>query len=149
MKSLFDQSSYDEIFTRINNLSASSQRQWGKMDVSQMLAHLKEGFRVPLGEDQQPRMFMGRLLSWMVKPKMYNDAPWKKNLPTAPNFLIKDERDFDEEKSNLAELIYEFNKRGWGHVGKYPHPFFGAFTQDQWGKMMYKHLDHHFTQFGV
>ncbi len=29
------------------------------------------------------------------------------------------------------------------------HPVFGKFTKEQYGKMNYKHLDHHLTQFGV
>ena len=96
-----------------------------------------------------PRMFMGLMMSWMFKSKLYNDAPWKKNLPTAPNFLIKDQRDFDTEKKELTGLINQFHTAGYGNVGKFPHPFFGTFTQEQWGKSMYKHLDHHLTQFGV
>ena len=149
MKSLFDKTTYDEIINRINNLSTTSQRQWGKMDSSQMLAHCKEAFKVPLSEEKMPRMFMGRLLAWMMKSKMYNESPWKKNLPTAPNFLIKDQRNFDQEKKELSALITEFYTKGAGNVGKFPHPFFGSFTQEQWGKTMYKHLDHHLTQFGV
>lgn len=30
-----------------------------------------------------------------------------------------------------------------------PHPVFGDFTKDQWGIMQWKHLNHHFEQFGV
>jgi len=149
MKSLFDRSTYDDVINRINSLSLASQRQWGKMDVSQMMAHCKEAFRVPLSDKKMPRMFMGRMLGWMVKPKMYAEAPWKKSLPTAPNFLIRDERNFDTEKKELSDLITEFHTKGSGNVGKFPHPFFGTFTQEQWGKAMYKHLDHHLVQFGV
>ena len=149
MKSLFDKPTYDEIIGRINSLSSASQRQWGKMEVSQMLAHCKEAFKVPLSETKMPRMLMGRMLSWMVKPKMYGEAPWKKNLPTAPNFLIKDQRNFETEKKELSDLVKQFYTKGSGNVGKFPHPFFGTFTQEQWGKSMYKHLDHHLMQFGV
>ena len=101
MKSLFDKPTYDEILTRINNLNNASQRQWGKMEVSQMLAHCKEAFKVPLSATRIPRMFMGRMLGWMVKPKMYGEAAWKKSLPTTPSFLIEDQRQFDTEKKNL------------------------------------------------
>ena len=149
MKSLFDKDTYNEILQRMNTLSPQSQRGWGKMEVAQMLAHCKEAFKVPLSDEKMPRMFMGRMLAWMMKSKMYNDGPWGKTLPTAPNFLIKGHRDFETEKKELQELITQFNTRGRGNVGKFPHPFFGSFTQEQWGKMMYKHLDHHLTQFGV
>lgn len=149
MKSLFDKDTYDEIMNRINSLTPESQRGWGKMDVSQMLAHCKEAFKVPLNDIKMPRMFMGRILGWMIKSKLYSEDPWKQNLPTAPNFLIKDQRVFDAEKKELTDLIDQFYTRGHGNVGRFPHPFFGNFTQEQWGKSMYKHLDHHLIQFGA
>jgi Protein of unknown function (DUF1569) len=149
MKSLFDKDSYDEINHRLNSLSPASQKQWGKMEVAQMLAHCKAAFSVPLSDKKMPRSLMGLLIGWMIKSKLYNDDPWKKSLPTAPQFIIKDERNFENEKLELSGLINTFYSRGMGNVGKFPHPMFGSFTQPQWGQAMYKHLDHHLRQFGV
>ncbi len=149
MKNLFDAGVYNEITERINKLTPQSQRQWGKMNVAQMLAHCKEAFKVPLSDKKMPRIFLGLLVGWMVKAKLYNDSPWKRNLPTAPNFIIKDERDFEKEKKELTSLINQFYTGGPGNVGRFPHPMFGSFTSEQWGKSMYKHLDHHLQQFGV
>lgn len=134
---------------RLHKLSPDSQRQWGKMQMAQMLAHCKEAFKVPLTDGPLPRMIPGLLLGWMIKSKLYNDSPWKQGLPTAPNFVIKDERDFEKEKSALLELVDKFHTAGPGGAGRYPHPFFGKFTSEQWGKMMWKHLDHHLRQFGA
>ncbi len=149
MKNLFNKETYDEICNRINALSANSQRQWGKMNAAQMLAHCKEAFKVPLSDKKMPRMLLGLLLGWAIKKKLYNEEPWKKNLPTAPNFIIKDDRDFEKEKKELMDMISAFHNGGPGNVGKFPHPMFGSFTSEQWGKSMYKHLDHHLMQFGV
>lgn len=149
MKNLFNKETYDEICNRINALSANSQRQWGKMNAAQMLAHCKEAFKVPLSDKKMPRMLLGLLLGWAIKKKLYNEEPWKKNLPTAPNFIIKDDRDFEKEKKELMDMINAFHNGGPGNVGKFPHPMFGSFTSEQWGKSMYKHLDHHLMQFGV
>ena len=149
IKNLFDTTAFNEIRERINKLTPGAERNWGKMSVSQMLAHCKEAFKVPLSDKSMPRMFIGRLLGWMAKSKLYNDKPWGRNLPTAPNFLIKDERNFEEEKKQLLELINSFHSKGAGNVGKYPHPFFGQLNSDQWGISMWKHLDHHVKQFGV
>jgi len=154
VKNLFDSSTYTEILERLHKLSADSKGQWGKMQVAQMLAHCKEAFKVPLTDKPLPRMFLGSLLGWMIKSKLYNESPWKQSLPTSPNFVIKDERDFEKEKTALLELVNKFHKGGSDGpdsfpVGKYPHPFFGKFTSEQWGKMMWKHLDHHLRQFGV
>jgi hypothetical protein len=149
MKNLFDQAAYAEITSRVNALTPQSQRQWGKMDVAQMFAHCKEAFKVPLSDKKMPRMFIGLLMGWMFKKKLYNDEPWKRNLPTAPNFIIKDKRDFEKEKQELMALINQFHNGGPDKVGRFPHPMFGSFTTEQWGKSMYKHLDHHLMQFGV
>jgi hypothetical protein len=149
MKNLFDKNAYAEITSRINSLTPQSQRQWGKMDVAQMLAHCKEAFKVPLSDKKMPRMFIGLLMGWMIKSKLHNESPWKQNLPTAPNFIIKDRRDFEKEKQELMKLINQFHNGGPEKVGRFPHPMFGTFTTEQWGKSMYKHLDHHLQQFGV
>jgi hypothetical protein len=149
MKNLFDKDTYAEITERLGKLGPQSKGLWGKMNVAQMLAHSKEAFKVPLSDKKMPRMFLGLLIGWMIKPKLYNDSPWKRNLPTAPNFIIKDQRDFEQEKKELLELINKFHQRGPANVGRFPHPMFGSFTSEQWGKSMYKHLDHHLQQFGV
>jgi hypothetical protein len=149
MKNLFDTTTYNEVMQRLSSLTPQSQRQWGKMDVAQMLAHNKEAFKVPLSDHPMPRMFIGRLLSWMMKSKMYDDKPWSKNLPTSPDFVIKDQRNFEIEKQQLIELVNKFYQSGPDKVGNFPHPFFGSFTKEQWGQSMYKHLDHHLHQFAV
>jgi hypothetical protein len=149
MKNLFDKDAYTEITTRMNALTPDSQRQWGKMNAAQMLAHCKEAFKVPLSDKKMPRMFLGLLIGWVIKPKLYNESPWKQNLPTAPNFIIKDERDFEKEKQGLTELVNQFHNGGPENVGRFPHPMFGTFTKEQWGQSMYKHLDHHLKQFGA
>jgi hypothetical protein len=149
MQNLFDAVTYNEVMERMNRLSPQAVGQWGKMNVSQMLAHCKEAFKVPLSEKKLPRIFMGRLIGWLIKSKLFNEEPWKKNLPTAPNFLIKDERNFAKEKKELMELINKFYAAGPMGISKHPHPFFGKFTPEQWGLSMYKHIDHHLRQFGV
>ena len=149
MKNLFDKPAYNEITERVNRLSPGSKAQWGKMTVSQMLAHCKEAFKVPLSDKKLPRIFVGILLGWLFKSKLYNEEPWKRNLPTAPNFIIKGDRDFEKEKTELMELVNKFYNAGPSGITKYPHPFFGKFTPEQWGKSMYKHMDHHLMQFGV
>ena len=90
MQSLFDSETYNNTVDRINKLSPETAQQWGKMNVAQMLAHCKEAFKVPMSEKPMPRMLLGYLLGWAFKAKLYNDEPWKKSLPTAPNFIIKD-----------------------------------------------------------
>ncbi len=149
MKSLFDKPAYEEILTRMTKLTDEHQAQWGKMNVSQMLAHCCQPFKVALSEKKLPRAFIGILFGWMVKGKLSDNTPYKQGLPTAPNFVIKDEREFFPEKTKLIDLINEFHTKGPDRVGLFPHPFFGRMSKEAWGKSMYKHLDHHLRQFGA
>src|SRR5688572_1910177 len=103
VKNLFETAPYEEAIARLNKLTPETQGLWGKMNVSQMLAHCKQAFKVPLSTKPIPRYLIGRLFGWMVKKKLYDDVPWKQGLPTAPSFIIKDERDFETEKKALLE----------------------------------------------
>ncbi len=149
MKSLFETGAYNEIIDRLERLNPESQALWGKMNVAQMLAHCKEPLKVPLEKIilKKPNAVMKFLFSFFKKT-LYSDKPWKKSLPTSKEFIIADARDFEKEKKELMAWVNEFhaekNKTEWP-----PHPFCGPFTPEQWGKMQYKHLDHHLRQFGV
>ena len=84
----------------------------------------------------------------MMKPMMYNDKLWRQNVPTGKEFIIDYEVDFNQEKTNLLSMINQFHERKNQETWN-PHPIFGSFKKEQWGKMQYKHLDHHLRQFGV
>jgi len=151
MKSLFEASAYSEILNRIENLTETATPSWGKMSVGQMCTHCQMPLEIALGKrtlDGKKPGFMKRLMFKLYKPFMYNDKPWSKNLPTAPDFVIKEDKDLEAEKAKLVEIISEFHAQK--EVKEWPaHPMFGTFTSEQWGKMQYKHLDHHLTQFDV
>jgi Protein of unknown function (DUF1569) len=149
VKNLYETTAYNEIITRMNQLTPSNEKLWGKMNVAQMLAHCKEAFKVPLSEKPLKRLLIGYIFGGIAKKQLYSDKPWKQNLPTAPNFKITNERDFNTEKQELQKLIEQFYTLGPDKTGKYLHPFFGRLTKEQWGIGMYKHVDHHLQQFGV
>eukprot|EP01034_Spumella_vulgaris_P011942 gene11942-15193_t len=70
-------------------------------------------------------------------------------MSTIPDILISDPRDFEIERQKLKQHIQTFQANGEETCTARPHPFFGKFTPEQWGKGLYKHLDHHLQQFGV
>ena len=149
MKSLFDSETHAEILNRIDKLSESSQGEWGKMEVGQMLRHCQYPLKVATGKHtiKKPNPIMG-LLYKAFKKSMYDDKLWKHNLPTAPGFKVQDKRDFKEEKGKLVTLINDFYAERT-QKERDPHPAFGHLSYDQWGQLEYKHLDHHLRQFGV
>ncbi|PQB04961.1 DUF1569 domain-containing protein [Aureitalea marina] len=149
MESLFEQQGYQIIQDRLDKLSPDQPAKWGKMDVAQMLHHCQKAFEIPLGISTiKPPGGLMKLAFKVFKKTLYNDKPWGKGMRTAPEFLVKDAKVYETEKSRLLELAAQFHEKGKDH--NWPiHPAFGKLTSEQWGKMQYKHLDHHLRQFGV
>lgn len=149
MQSLFDVTTFNSIKERINKLSPQSLPLWGKMNVAQMFTHCQRIFNVPLSDKKTPRLLLGMLIGWAFKSKLYDETSWQKSSPTSPAFKVTDSREFEKEKEGLLQLVDNFYKAGPTGINKFPHPFFGKFSPEQWGKGMYKHLNHHLEQFGV
>jgi len=149
MKNLFQPEAVDEAILRIDKLQPAAQRQWGKMDVAQMMAHCSAGFDLASGRLVRPRLFIGRLIGSFIRPIYSNDKPLSKNSPTDKSLLISDPRDFSREQEQLKARVRQFNQGGEAQCTKHPHPFFGVLTPQEWATGMYKHLDHHLRQFGV
>lgn len=149
MKTLFDINSYNEILNRIEKLTPETQAKWGKMNVGQMLSHCSAAFKNAMLKESQPRMLIGILIGWAFKKQLYNDKAYKPGSPTAPDFIRLDSRDFIKEKATLLNILKQFHEGGEAGVTKFPHPFFGKFTPEQWGRSQYKHIDHHLRQFGA
>mgnify|MGYP003124339067 CR=1 FL=1 len=150
MKSLFNTEAHEEIIARIHQLSESSERQWGKMKVGQMLHHCQFPLKISLKRHKSDgnANFMLKLAGKFFKKSLYDDKPWRQGLPTAKGLKVVEDKDFAKEKDILLGLVNDFHnekdKKEWD-----PHPVFGSFTPEQWGQMQYKHLDHHLRQFNV
>ena len=148
MKSLVVTENYNEILNRIKAIEENSNPLWRKMDVAQMLAHCAGPLQVSLGKLtlKKPNVVFKMILS-MFKSSLYNDKPWKHGLTTAKEYRVVDSKQFNTEKATLLGLVEEFYSKR--EQSEWPtHPYFGNFTAEQWGKMQYKHLDHHLRQFG-
>ena len=103
-----------------------------------------------LGDKTPPRVLVGRILGWIVKPMaLGNDEPMRRNSPTAKELVVQDERDLGTERTRLCGLIDGFAAAGPKGCTTHPHAFFGTLTPEEWAILMYKHLDHHLRQFGV
>src|SRR6201995_1352517 len=114
MKNLFDKTVANEVKMRLKKLGPQSERQWGKMTAPQMLAHCSVSMQWAVGEGVPekgplPIRLMGRL----VKPMVFrNEAPLRKNSPTAKSLVVADERDLGAERERLSRLIDKFASGG-------------------------------------
>jgi hypothetical protein len=149
MKNLFEQETVDEVIARIDRLQPSSLRQWGKMDVAQMIAHCSITIDIASGRLNLPRIFLGRLIAPFFKSIYTNEKPFRKNGPTGKELVVADQRDFAREQEQLKLKIRQFYEGGAARCTRHPHPFFGPLTPQAWSRGMYKHLDHHLRQFGA
>jgi hypothetical protein len=149
MKNLFTKNDVTDILQRIDSLQPNSQNNWGKMNVSQMLAHCVATLEVATGQKNLKRTFMGKLLGGLFKSLFTNEKPTGKNSPTDKYFKITDQRNFETEKQRLKNFIQQFYDGGASKCTTHPHSFFGKVTPEEWSIGMYKHLDHHLRQFGV
>ena len=148
MKSFFNTSDTSEMIKRIEKLPSSAQKQWGKMEVAQMLAHCGRSIEMAMGIINPRRVFIGRLIGGFFKSKYTEEKPFSPDSPTSDELKVIDARDFNIEKEHLIQRIKVFSNGGEDACTKHPHPFFGNLTPSDWGIGMYKHLDHHLRQFG-
>jgi hypothetical protein len=149
MKNLFQREAVDEVIARIDSLQPSAQRQWGKMDVAQMMAHCSAALDMASGRLNPPRIFIGRLIGPFFKPIYTNEKPLSRNSPTDPKLVVSDQRAFVHEQEQLKRCVRRFHEGGEAQCTRHPHPFFGTLSAQDWSRGMYKHLDHHLRQFGA
>lgn len=147
MQSIFNTEAYQNILNRIETLNHNTASLWGKMNVGQMAHHCQAPLNIMM-QKKDYKLKPSWLIKTFFKKSLYNDKPWRKNLPTASKLKVTDNKDFLTEKEHLVQLINELysqkEKKEWS-----THPTFGVFTVQQWGQMQYKHLDHHLKQFGA
>jgi hypothetical protein len=145
---LFEQKHTNEILNRVEKLQATTKGQWGKMKVDQMLAHVAITLETPFKANTKQHL-LGKIFGKMAKKSSLSNEPFKKNSPTDKSFIVKDERQFESEKSKVIAGIKRFTEAGPTGIPNNKHPFFGDFTSADWSFLMHKHLDHHLKQFGV
>ena len=143
---MFDPAVKQDIINRINQLTPETQRKWGKMNVSQMLAHVQLPISCAYGTHKVKGSFLLKLLGPFFKGILYNNKPYKQGLPTDPTYIVVDAKNFETEKKMLLNLVNKFSPDA---VVLLHHPVWGKMTKDQWSKATWKHLDHHLQQFGV
>lgn len=150
MKNIFELTVTNETISRIESLNPSSQALWGKMNVSQMLAHCCVSYEMVFeNKHPKPGVFMRFILKTLVKKIVTSEKEYTKNSRTAPAFLIVDQREFESEKNRLIAFIQKAQSLGESYFDGKESLSFGKLSAQEWNNMFYKHLDHHLKQFNV
>jgi len=150
MKNIFEKEVTNEVIDRINQITPSTKNVWGKMNAAQMLAHCNVTYEMVYSDKhKKPKGLKKFLLKTFVKKIVVSEKPYAKNGRTAPEFIISEQKELDNEKNRLIEHLKKTQELGSQHFENKESHSFGKLTSNEWNNMFYKHLDHHLTQFGV
>jgi hypothetical protein len=120
------------------------------MSAPQAVSHCARSLEWAVGDRVPQRLFFLGILGRIIKPMVPgDDAPFRRDSPTAKDLIVHGQPDFATERNRLLGLIDRFVAGGPTGCTKNPHSFFGRLTPEEWAIQMYKHLDHHLRQFGV
>lgn len=144
MPSLLAPADREAILGRLRRLQPTQQPLWGRLTAPAMVCHLADQLRVSLGDtpvqrcDTLPRR---TLLKWLVVYTPLQPPPGK--IQTAPEMLVATPTTWAADLTAVETLI----QRLAATPTRAAHPFFGPLSHRGWGRLAWKHLDHHLRQF--
>jgi hypothetical protein len=137
-----------ELLQRLARLAADARPRWGRMNAPQMLTHVNDQVRMSIGDLST----VSRRLPIRYPPLKQLVAyvlPWPKGVPTAPELLARiNQSTWPAEVATFGALLDRFATRPVGAAWP-EHPAFGRLSRRGWGMLGYRHVDHHFRQFGA
>ena len=146
-KSLLNPVARDELLDRLERLTPDARPRWGRMNATQMLAHLVDWMAMADGS-LRTAPIKGVLRYPLIKQLAIYWLPFPRNVMTAPELLKRKPRDWSLEREHVRHGLLSFEKLAatisWPH-----HPAFGRMSARAWCVFAYRHTDHHFRQFGV
>lgn len=151
MKNLLENADREALIARLQNLRPDCQRRWGTMTAQQVVPHLTDPLRVAIGDrTAQPMnaIFSKPVISTLAVWCM----PWPKGAPTAEEFIQGKQgtppAEFERDKQTLLLAIHRFANHPKDEAFR-SNPVFGLLSRRSWGRLMWRHFDHHLRQFGV
>ena len=151
MQDVFNSKEAQNYIDRINKLSPETNRMWGTMNVNQMLAHCNVTYEMVYEPQKHkaPGGIAKFILKNFVKSKVVGEKSYSQNSPTAPQFKINGNQDFELEKKRLIGFIQKTQQLGREAFDGKESFSFGKLKGQEWNNMFAKHLNHHLEQFGV
>lgn len=146
MGSLLNPTDRGATIRRLRSLTPETPRRWGTLDAPRMLCHVSDAMRVAVGDltaAPADNPLTRTLAKWLIVYTPLQAPPGK--VKTAPVMLSSPPHDWAADLA-ACEALVERVGRG---EGRGRHPAFGPLDVGGWGRLAWKHLDHHLRQFGV
>ena len=141
-----------EVPTLISALKPTTARKWGTMSATKMLDHLLAGTRLMLSkrevsltvdEEKLPRLKLFLMsdkpfMEGAPKPALYNEyeTPEPEDFEGTKTAFLAELETFDFVTSTETDF--------WSS-----HPTFGKLSAEETRQLQFKHIRHHFQQFGL
>ncbi|HPN39120.1 MAG TPA: DUF1569 domain-containing protein [Melioribacteraceae bacterium] len=152
MQTILDNNTNLSIIERIGKLSENSDRLWGKMKCGEMICHCTDQIKMALGEIKCKTIMpalIGKIMFFLI---MFGMPTPKGKIETTDE--LKQGKGgtkpstFSNDINLLKNYVKNFDNLYAKNV-KNSHPAFGKLSKKEWGKLIYAHLNHHLSQFGV
>ena len=117
------------------------------MQCAAMVRHVTWAIQMATGERPIAER-KTRLRFFPIKQLVLYVLPFPKGAPTSPRLVVTETSSVAVEVPALIRAFDSFV--AMDPNGEWlPHPVFGAMTGAAWGKLAWKHCDHHLRQFGA
>lgn len=149
MKTLASPGALPELERRIQAVAPDDRAQWGRMNAPQMICHLRDALRLPLGQLTVAPASLGIPRPLLKYLALSVPMRWRKNIPTMPVFdQCRPGAPVPRFQEDVQELL-SFNRQLLNDpVAGRLHPYFGPLTREEWLRWAWLHADHHLGQFG-
>ena len=140
-----------EFVEKLRKLDPATPRNWGKMNVPQMIEHMSYAFRQANGHDiystVTPAENVAKMQAFLMSDKQFRENTPNQLLPDGPQAVKH-----TSIGAAIAELQEEIDH--FFNVFEAPgkiitNPFFGDLNYEMWVQLLHKHAWHHLRQFGV
>jgi len=157
MPSLLQPDAREVLRRRAARLAPTTTARWGQFTAPRMLAHVIQSLRMMTGElpvAVEPTPWLVRHAP--LRQLLIYVLPFPKGLATSPELLARP----SVQPGEISPAAWAEEQRELGAVldaigvmasaDAWPaHPAFGPMSGREWGALQYRHLEHHFRQFGV
>jgi hypothetical protein len=134
------------ILQRLQRVRPEATAAWGDLTAPRMLCHVADQMRVALGDvpTKPTHTFVSRTL---VKNLVVNTGfpPPRGKIKSSPEMLRSQPTSWDADVAACVDLAQRVGRGACNAV----HPAFGPLSSEEWGRLCWKHLNHHLVQFGV
>lgn len=145
MPTLLNEADRAAIIARLRRVTPDRVPGWGTLTAPRMLCHVTDQLRIATGViigRHRDSLMRRTLLKWIVVHSSMQAPPGK--VKTVPEMLSTVPTKWDADLATCERLIHEVGKgRANGR-----HPAFGPLDGREWGRIAWKHFDHHLRQFG-